>query len=905
MVQRPPVPTLPIDPLLPEIAAHVLAHPCLVIEAAPGAGKTTRVPPALLDLWPDGDVVVLEPRRLAAHLSAARVAEERGEALGGTVGVQLRFDSICGEKTRLRYVTEGVLLRQLLSNPLLRGVRAVVLDEFHERHLQADLALALLRRLQQGERPDLRIIVMSATLASAQVAAFLDNCPVVRSQGRSFEVSVTHKAQPSADPLSKQVRQALRELIVSEANEPATSGSHGDILVFLPGGAEIRRCQEDLTELAAQLDLAVLPLHGDLPLSEQRHAVAPRKLGERRKVILSTNVAETSVTIDGVTAVIDSGLARIAGHAHWSGLPTLRVQPICRAAAAQRAGRAGRTQPGRCIRLYTRHDHDLRPEFEQPEIRRIDLAELLLTLHAIALPLTALAFLDAPLPASVDAAEQLLIRLGALRPAAPLQAASPGEAVTTTKTKSTTARPLGADDGTRITELGHRLAQLPVHPRLGRLLCAGHELGIGEDAAAAAALLSERDIRLAQRSLTGGRGQAEVCGPSDVSHLLELLALAQAGRLSRGALAREGLDPDAVQTVERARQKLVRLLKGTGGPRLRDPRLREQALQKALLAAYPDRVARRRPRPAGETAEFVLAAGGSATLSPSSVVREVELAVLIDVEDRTAAGGRGGRVMVRTASAITADWLLELPGDCIHETAEPQWNSDAERIELVRRLQYEQLVLDESRTAGDGGDAAQVELLVSKLQAAQLMIFSDGEAFPPWAAKLAFIAEHCPEVGLHSMTPDALFQVLRRLCTGRASFAELRHESLINAVAAHLEEELRAAGKPLSAPVPQLVARLAPDHLTLPSGRRARIHYPTGQPPWLESRLQDFFGMAQGPTVAGGRVPVVLHLLAPNQRAVQVTTDLPGFWVRHYPAIRKELARRYPKHAWPLSPATE
>lgn len=900
MVQRPEVPTLPIDTLLPEIAAQVLAHPCLVIEAAPGAGKTTRVPPRLLELWPDGDVVVLEPRRLAAHLSAARVAEERGEALGGTVGVQLRFDSICGEKTRLRYVTEGVLLRQLLSNPTLRGVQAVVLDEFHERHLQADLALALLRRLQRGARPDLRIVVMSATLASAQVAAFLDDCPVVRSQGRSFEVGVTHQAQPSAEPLGKQVRQALRELIVSEAGLPAKSGSHGDILVFLPGGAEIRRCQEDLAELAAQLDLAVLPLHGDLPLTEQRRAVAPRQPGERRKVILSTNVAETSVTIDGVTAVIDSGLARIAGHAHWSGLPTLRVQPICRAAAAQRAGRAGRTQPGRCIRLYTRHDHDSRPEFELPEIRRIDLAELLLTLHAIELPLAELAFLDAPLPASVDAAEQLLIRLGALVPVAlSVPAAAAGDAAAPNKTGGT------AGGGAKITELGQRLAQLPVHPRLGRLLCAGHELGVGEDAAAAAALLSERDIRLGQRSLSGGQRQAEVFGPSDVTHLLELLALAQAGRLSRAALGREGLDPDAVQTVERARQKLVRLPKGTAGPRLREPRLREQALQKALLAAYPDRVARRRPRPAGETPEFVLAAGGSAVLSPSSVVREVELAVLIDVEDRTAAGGRGGRVVVRTASAIEADWLIELPGDCVHETAEPQWNSDAERIELVRRLQYEQLVLDESRTAGDGGDAAQVELLVSKLNAAQLMIFSDGEVYPQWAAKLGFVAQHCPEVGIRPINPAELDQVLRRLATGRASFAELRHESLVNAVAAHLEAALRAEGKPLSAPATQLVARLAPDHLTLPSGRRTRIHYPAGQPPWLESRLQDFFGMAQGPTVAGGRVPVVLHLLAPNQRAVQVTTDLPGFWVRHYPAIRKELARRYPKHAWPLSPATE
>lgn len=885
MAERPSLSPLPIDALLPEIAELASAHRCLVIEAAPGAGKTTRVPPRLLELWPDGDVVVLEPRRLAAHLSAARVAEERGEALGGTVGVQLRFDSICGEKTRLRYVTEGVLLRQMLSDPLLRGVRAVVLDEFHERHLQADLALALLRRLQQGERRDLRIVVMSATLATAQVAAFLDDCPIVRSQGRSFAVSVQHLPQPSAEPLNKQVRQALRELVRSEESESA-GGRGGDILVFLPGGGEIRRCQEDLAELAAQLDLAVLPLHGDLPLSEQRRAVAPRLPGERRKVILSTNVAETSVTIDGVTAVIDCGLARIAGHAHWSGLPTLRVQPICRAAAAQRAGRAGRTQPGRCIRLYTRHDHDQRPEFEAPEIRRVDLAELLLTLHAAGLRLSELGFLEPPQPAAVEAAQQQLFRLGALnlgrRPAAPASARDSAAAVAST-----------SDAADSITPLGRRLARLPVHPRLGRLLCAGHELGVGDDAAAAAALLSERDIRLAHRSLAGGRAQAEVCAPSDVGHVLELLALAQAGRLSRAALMREGLDPDAVHNVERARQKLVRLLGPASGPRPRTPEQRERALQKALLAAYPDRVARRRPRPAGEAQEFVLAAGGSAVLSPSSVAREVDLAVLIDVEDRSAAGGRGGRVVVRTASAIEPDWLLELPGDCLHETTEPLWNADAERVEVVRRLQYEQLVLDESRIAGDGGDAAQIELLLSKVKAAPLSVCSDAEAYAQWESKLAFLAEHCPELGLRPPAAPELEAVLRRLCTGRASFAELRHESLISAVAAQLETD------------PQLVARLAPDYLTLPRGRRVRIHYAAGQPPWVESRLQDFFGMTQGPTVAGGRVQVVLHLLAPNQRAVQVTTDLPGFWVRHYPAIRKELARRYPKHAWPLSPATE
>ena len=389
-------------------------------------------------------------------------------------------------------------------------------------------------------------------------------------------------------------------------------------------------------------------------------------------------------------------------------------------------------------------------------------------------------------------------------------------------------------------------------------------------------------------------------------HLLELLELARAGRLSRAALSREGLDPDAVQTVERARQKLARLLGRDGGARPRELPARERALQRALLAAYPDRVARRRPRPPGETPEFVLATGGSAALAPSSVAREVDLAVLIDIEDRTAAGGRignhGGRVLCRTASAIEADWLLDLPGDRVHETTEALWNAAAERVEVVRRLQYEGLVLDESRAPGDGGDAAQIELLLAKAKSAQLAVFSDGEAYPEWTAKLAFLGEHCPELGLAPPPPAELEAALRALCTDHNSFAELRRDSLITAVANQLESAARTRGTPLPSPVQQLVARLAPEHVVLPKGRRVRVNYTVGQLPWVESRLQDFFGMTQGPSIANGRVYVVLHLLAPNHRAVQVTTDLAGFWIRHYPAIRKELARRYPKHAWPLEP---
>ncbi len=421
---------LPIDPLLPEVVAALRAGPALVIEAPPGAGKTTRVPRALLEAGLAGDgtggrqVVVLEPRRLAARLAARRVAQELGERPGETVGYQVRFEEVAGPRTRIRYVTEGLLTRRLLSDPSLPGVAAVVLDEFHERHLPGDLALAFLRRLQRTARPDLKLVVMSATLDAEPVARFLA-APRLRSEGRRFDVAVEHLSPEEAardERLEERVARAVRRL----HREPCGAEGPGDILVFLPGAAEIRRAREALADWAGGAGVDLLPLHGDLPPEEQDRAVRP---GPRPKVILSTNVAESSVTIEGVTAVVDSGLARVASHSPWSGLPTLEVKKVSRASAAQRAGRAGRTSPGRAIRLYTRHDHDTRPAFDAPEVEREDLTELVLALAGLGLrPAAGEAregelelFEAAPAPA-LEAASTLLARLGAIDGAGTLTA---------------------------------------------------------------------------------------------------------------------------------------------------------------------------------------------------------------------------------------------------------------------------------------------------------------------------------------------------------------------------------------------------------------------------------------------------------------------------------------------------
>ncbi len=903
---------LPIDSLLPEIRERLELGRSLVLWAPPGAGKTTRVPAALLDLFPNGEVLVLEPRRLAAYLSAVRVAEERGGELGGEVGVQLRFESVCGPNTRLRFVTEGILLRRLMSDPELRGVRAVVLDEFHERHLQGDLALALLARLQRGSRPDLRLCVMSATLETERLAHFLGDCPVVASPGRQYEVTLRYLPEPDDRPVEKQVKSALLRLL-PEDEEAQTGETAGDILVFLPGSAEIRRTRDELADVAQARGLVVLPLHGDLPLGEQRRAVVPRLPGAPRKLILSTNVAETSVTIDGVTVVIDSGLARVAGHSPWSGLPTLRVQRICQASATQRAGRAGRTRPGRCLRLYTRHDHDARPEFEVPEIQRLDLSDTVLLLRAAGLDPRGLDWLEPPKEAALEAAETLLRRLGALDEAG---AENGGDEAGMGGGDG--AGKGGGDRARKITALGRDMSRLPVHPRLSRLVLAGHGRGVGAAACAIAALLGERDLRAGAAFNEPFRGEAagtDQVGASDVLLRLELFETARQAGFDRDRLRRQGIDAGVAGAVDRVRRQLERMLDGIPGGKGRrtHDEAREQALLFSVLCGYPDRVARRRAQEgSAPSPEVVLCGGGAAAISPRSVVKDAPLMVVVDAEERDDRSGGPGRpglarargrskVMVRLASAIEEDWLLDLPtfsdpGLGIGEVTEVTWNAAAERAEVTWRMRYDRLTLSESRTPGRGGNPEVERVLREAALAASPGTFADAEQLDRLILRLSFAAAHVPEAGFIAPTESTPREALADLCVGRASFAELREASLLDALRARCG--LDDAGRE------RLLGELAPEHVVLPGGRRVRIEYAAAQDPWIASRMQDFFGMAAGPAVARGRVPLILHLLAPNSRPVQVTADLAGFWTRHYPAIRRELCRRYPRHAWPEDPRT-
>ena len=849
---------LPIDAVVPAIVNAAETDGAVVVEAPPGAGKTTRVPSALLGarLAGAGEIWVLEPRRLPARLAATRVAAERGERVGDTIGYSVRFDEAGGPRTRLRFMTEGLFVRRLLADPELRGVSAVVLDELHERHVATDLALAWLRRLREGARPDLAVVAMSATLEAEPVRAFLAGdarrATTVRSEGRRFDVAIEHLplAQASDDrPLERRIAGAVRQLLREEPD--------GDLLVFLPGAGEIRRAQAALAELPQAAELAILPLHGEMPLEEQTRAVRP---AGRRKVVLATNVAESSVTIDGVVAVIDAGLARVAAHSPWTGLPTLALAKISRAAADQRAGRAGRTRPGRALRLYTQHDFEQRPAYDPPEIARADLTDLAMTLAALGLAdADALDWLEPPPAASWGAARELLQRLGAI--------SAPGA----------------------LTDVGRRMLRFPIHPRLARLVVEGEARGAGDAAALAAALIGERDIRASARASFGAGAGARPDRGADVTDLVDLYREAEAGRFRPDLLRRSELDARAVEEVGRVRRQLASALDGR---RARiDATAEAQALRLAILTAFPDRVARRREA-GGKTA--LLAAGGSAELG---LEQTGDWLVAVDVvEDRKSGrSGLSGRApVVRLSSRIEPEWVLDLFAERVVEIDRRAFDARTERVERTTGLAFGALALD-ARTEPAPPDEETARLLAAAALGRGIDKLPGGEAIPALLQRITFAREAAPEAPLPTLGADAVSELVRLACVGRNSFAELATPgaNLGAAVLAALPHEARRA-----------LDTLAPVQITLSGGRTVPVHYDPTSPPWIESRLQDFFGTRAAPAIGGGRVPLTVHLLAPNGRAVQVTRDLAGFWTQHYPALRRELGRRYPRHAWPEDGAT-
>ncbi len=839
VLSKPAVPLspLPIDDVLDSLVAALRAGPAVVLCAPPGAGKTTRVPPALLDAGfaTAGKILVLQPRRVAARATAARMSSERGTRLGDEIGYQVRFDSKTGPKTQIEVVTEGILLRLLHESPFLEGVSAVIFDEFHERSLSSDLALGMVRQIQQSVRPDLKLVVMSATLAAEPVSKYLGDCPIVRSDGRLFPVEVSYVAQLQRMPIADLALSGIEQVIDRTA---------GDILVFLPGVGEIRQTTRRIASLAEQQNLVVHELYGDLPAEQQDAVLRP---GTRRKIILSTNVAETSLTIEGVTAVVDSGLARILRWDETTGLDRLELSPISRASADQRAGRAGRTASGLCLRLWPEAAHRARPDFETPEIRRVDLAGAVLQVLCWIEPdLEQFPWYEPPPPWAIQRAVQLLERLDA------------------------------AQHG-KVTELGRQLAALPTHPRLARMLIEGQRLGEVDRTALAAALIGERDPFL--RDTTDRRPRvATRASRSDV--LERILALEQFEATGQSDTPFGPINRNAARQILQARNQFARLVRRSE-PHSARATDSDEAVLRALLAGYPDRVARRR-EPGSRRG--VMVGGRGVRLADSSTVMEDELFVCVDVE------ASSGEANVRQASGVDRAWL---PASHLRTETQVEFDEAQGKMFARRRVLWDTLVLEEAPAALPTGEALTEALADAAIRNWNLAFPADDPSVGGYVARVRCLNTWMPNLGLPALDDAQLQSLLPIVAAGKRSLDEVRHGPWLMAI-----KGLFDYGQL------QTVEREAPERIEVPTGNRITLTYEEGRPPILAVRIQEVFGLLDTPRVAGGRVPVLMHLLAPNMRVAQVTDDLRSFWANGYPLVRKDLRARYPKHSWPEDPYT-
>lgn len=822
-------PSLPIDTVLPELAQALSDAGAAVLVAPTGAGKTTRVPPMLAELGDvDGEVWLLQPRRVAARAAARRMAAEDGSRPGERVGYIVRGESRVSAATRIVVMTEGVALRRLQDDPFATGVGAIVLDEFHERSADADLVFSMVREVRASGRDDLKFVVMSATLEAERVASELRGAPIVRSEGRTWPVEVSH-VDADSDELTKHVVRAVRT---------EWSRHDGHTLVFLPGVREIGACADAFEEARPRFDspFEVRPLHGSLTPEAQDEAIAP---GGVRRIILATNIAETSLTVPGVACVVDSGLERVMRYDAGAGMNRLELGRISRASADQRAGRAGRERPGTCVRLWSEATHRaLRPERE-PEVARIELSGVVLQVAAWGcLDPKAFAWFEPPPARALDDALALL-------------------------------RMLDAFDGARLSARGQALARLPLSPRIGRMLQAASELGAARVGAVAAAVLEARD--LVRRDARADAGRTADTG----SDLLDLVAAVEGrpGRWRRGDLL--------ASRVARVRDEAARLASlARGQIHADDP---AEALGRALLAAFPDRVARRRD----DTDRAVLVGGRGVRVSRDSAVQTSRLFVCADID----AGRRGARAegWVRIASAVDEAWLAP---ELISEVRDVRVDASSGVVTAWRCRCYLDLELDRAQVAVDDDEAAAaLQAAVGDDVEGALGLLDEPTGGWWWRARA--VARWRPELALGDALDDAVRQVL----SWRARKAR-RLSALATPGAASQVRDL------LPWDVSQRIEQLAPTSLTVPSGRNLKLDYTDADRPVLAVKLQEMFGCADTPTVDEGRRRVVLHLLAPNGRPAQVTDDLRSFWDNTYPEVRRDLRARYAKHPWPEDPWT-
>lgn len=829
------MPTLPIDHILTELLHALRTHPNCILHAPPGAGKTTRVPLALLDVIPPeaGRIIMLEPRRLAAVSAARWMARSLGEEVGQTVGYSIRFDSTVSRATRVEVVTEAILTRRIQDDPLLDGVAMVIFDEFHERSIHADLGLALCLDVQRQVRDDLRILVMSATLECEPLSGLMGDAPVVSSGGRSFPVEEVYlEDQPRGALASRMAAATLRALAETE----------GDLLAFLPGAGEIRSCAARLAEAGLEeRGIRIHPLYGDLPFDEQQAAILP---GRQRKVVLATSIAETSLTIEGVRTVVDCGLSRRMRHDPATGMNRLVTTRESRASAEQRKGRAGRLAPGVCYRLFSRHTYSAMTTQTPPEILDSDLSPLLLELSAWgARDPGSLSWLDPPPAPSRAVATQLLVELAAL-------------------------------DGTgRITPLGSAMARMPLHPRLARLLIRSKELGCPGLGSDLAALLSERDIIRRSAPGTAGRGAAP-----DVTERVELLRKYRTtGRCDAA------VDSGALKNVERVSRQLLRMLGGDAG--LQHAGEVSGQIGRLLAAAYPDRVARLRDT---EQDRYLLANGRGARMASAGPVFSNMYCIAVSVD-----AGEQSEGVIHLAAPVTEELLRAELGQRIERRDRVSWDVREGRVVAVREEKLGALCLAAKPFVPD--QEALLPAVIAAVRGSELALLTRDAAFRQLQARVMLLRFSFPGDGWPDLSDAALMGSLETwLAPSIAGVRNAQQLASVNCAAALfavLEYRQR-----------QALDGLAPTHLVVPSGSRIRLDYCAGDLPVLAVKLQELFGLADTPTIAGGRQTVLLHLLSPAGRPLQVTKDLKGFWDGSYHQVKKDMKGRYPKHPWPDDP---
>jgi ATP-dependent helicase HrpB len=828
--------SLPIDAVLPALRQGLADRDEAVLEAPPGAGKTTRVPLALLgESWLAGQtILMLEPRRLAARAAAERLASELGEGVGETVGYRIRLDSKVGPNTRIEVVTEGILTRRLQEDPSLEGVGLLIFDEFHERSLDADLALALSlngRALFRDEQP-LKILLMSATLEGARLSSLLNDAPVISSEGRMFPVSMQwgRPFQPG-EFIEPRVVQTVLDALGTES---------GSMLVFLPGQAEIRRVNQQLVDaIGDRSDVLLCPLHGELDLNAQRAAIEPAPKG-KRKVVLATNIAETSLTIDGVRVVIDAGLARVPRFDPGSGMTRLDTQRISRASATQRAGRAGRLEPGVCYRLWSEAQHDQLAAYGAAEILQADLAGLALQLARWGVEPAQLTWLDLPPAAAYSQAQDLLARLGALT-------RKPGE-------------------DWKLTPHGQSMAEVPAHPRIAHLLLRGRELGLGALACDVAALLGERDIL---------RGAG-----ADLHSRLTLLAGSE-----RAAKGSQG----GVQRARQLSRQYRGYLRGAARKPVVDPD-HPRWLGALLALAYPDRVAQQR-RAGG--AEYRLANGRAALFAEPDALMKQPWLVVADLGSRQ--GQREERIYL--AAEFDPELFDSVLAEQVTAFDQLDWDEREGVFRAERQRKAGELIISREPLTGLD-DSARGQALLALVRRKGLELLPWTPELRQWQARVGLLRQMDLQTQSESEWPDvsndALLETLDHWLlpylgkvTRLSHFGNLDLSSILHNL--------------LPWPLPQRLDELAPHHLTVPSGSSVRLDY-SESPPILAVRLQELFGLADTPRIANGRQIVKLHLLSPARRPVQVTQDLANFWRSTYAEVKKDLKGRYPKHYWPEDP---